>query len=493
MILPMSSALTKSFQLPCHLSAIVPVYNEEHLVRESLERLCAIRKSPTISRLTIIIVDDASTDESWARIRAFQMASRGLGKLHVLSIRHDRNRGKGAAIRTGVEHAGGEVTVCHDADLEYDPNDLLNMLAVFRAKDADAVFGSRVLAGSYRRVLHVHHELGNRCLTFACNLASKLNLTDMGTCYKMIRTDMFKDIPIESDRFTIEPELAMKLAKRDARIFEVPVRHAGRTYAEGKKRGWKDGVAASLAIVRFAVSDHVYREDPHGSHILVRMGRARRYNQWMADTLKPFVGSRVLEIGAGIGNLTRTMLPRRRYYATDINPSYLRRMISTFGDRPYVRVAYCNVTSPKLLPHPPGLFDTVICLNVMEHVKEDVAALKHISSVLSRDGRALVLVPNGPWMFSTLDQVLGHYRRYDRKTIQRAGEAAGLVVERILPFNKLGILAWIVNGLILRRRHFGLGQMWLLNALTPGLRVLDHILPVPPLSLIVVLRKPLRG
>ena len=144
----------------------------------------------------------------------------------------------------------------HDADLEYHPQDLLKMVQVFLAEEADAVFGSRFLASDYRRVLFFRHELGNRFLTLLSNLVSDLNLTDMETCYKMVRTDLLKSIPLVSTRFGIEPEITIKLAKRGARLFEVPIRYAGRTYLEGKKIGWKDGVRCLAAVVYFAFSNH---------------------------------------------------------------------------------------------------------------------------------------------------------------------------------------------------------------------------------------------
>ncbi len=165
-------------------------------------------------------------------------------KLEWLFLRHETNQGKAAAIHTALSQASAELTVIHDADLEYHPSDLLKMVKVFLEEQADAVFGSRFLASEYRRVLFFRHELGNRFLTLLCNLVSDLNLTDMETCYKMVRTDLMKSVPLVGKGFEIEPEISIKLAKRGARIFEVPIRYAGRTYQEGKKIKWKDGIRA---------------------------------------------------------------------------------------------------------------------------------------------------------------------------------------------------------------------------------------------------------
>jgi len=474
---------------PLSLSAIVPVYNERHFVGEALKRLAAIRTDPRIRSLHVIVVDDGSKDGSWEAIRAFKRGARRTGKLSVTAVRHPRNRGKGAAIRTGQEYATGDVTVIQDADLEYDPRDLPRLLEVFATEDADAVYGSRFLSGPHRRVLYFRHQLGNKLLTFFSNVLTDLNLTDMETGYKAVRTGLFRSILIESNDFRLEPELTIKLAKRRARMYEVPIRYAGRTYEEGKKITWRDGVKALWAMARFAASDATYRSDSRGSENLERMGRAPRYNRWMARTLRPFVGSRVLEIGAGTGNLTGVLLPRKLYYATDVNPEYLRRVGVGAADRPYLKVAHCDVTDSRSFPRPPGLFDTVLCLNVIEHVKDDARALRNIRSVLAPKGRAVLLVPNLPRLYGTLDAAVGHQRRYTEAAIRSLARGAGMRLEALLPFNRLGSVAWWLNGKVLRRRHFGLGQVWFLNIIAPVLPLLDRVLPLPPLSLIAVLRR----
>lgn len=475
-----------------HLTAIVPVYNEARLVGESLARLTAIRDSPLLSRLTIVIVDDGSTDGSWDAIQRFLAAARRLPRVSVRAVRQDRNRGKGAAVRRGVELAEGDVTVIHDADLEYDPRDLLEIVRVFLQEDADAVFGSRFQSGAYRRVLYFHHQIGNKLLTLLCNGITNLNLTDVETCYKALRTDLFKDLPIESDRFTLEPELTIKLAKRASKIFETPIRYAGRTYAEGKKIDWRDGVAAVFAMLRFAFSTNLTRVDPVGENALARLAKATRYNRWMSDTLKPFVGNRVLEIGAGIGNLTAQLVPRARYLATDINPEYLRKLQFTLHGTPGLAVAHCDVTRRTTFPRPPGLFDTTICLNVIEHIEHDVEAFRNLATVLTPGGRALILVPNVPFLYSPLDAAVGHFRRYTPRLLADRGREAGFEIEQVISFNRLGVIAWFLNAKLLRRKHFGTGQVWLLNLLTPVLKFLDLVLPLPSLSLIGVFKKPAR-
>jgi glycosyltransferase involved in cell wall biosynthesis len=496
------------------LSVLVPVFDEQHLVAASLARLEVLRGSPHLERVQVIVLDDSSRDATPEVLRAFA-AERGIalapaaaaaprgrspiaelrgGGTHAgiewLFLRHDRNGGKGAAVRSALARAECEITVIHDADLEYHPRDLVRIVAVFQEEQADAVFGSRFAGGAARRALLFRHELGNRLLTFVTNAITNVNLTDMETCYKAVRTALLKSIPLVSNDFRLEPELTIKLAKREARIFEVPISYSGRTYQEGKKIGWRDGFRALGAMVRFWLSDDVYAADEHGSQILGRLSRAPRFNAWMADVVRPWCGRRVLEIGSGTGNLTRRLVPRDAYVASDVNPLYLQTLRSLTADRPYLDVTLTDVTRGESFPSVPGGFDTVVCLNVVEHVDDDLGALRNLRRVLVPGGRAVVLVPRGPELFGTLDEILGHRRRYTEASLRRVALDAGFEVKALLPFNRVGTPAWWLNGRVLRRRHFGLAQVAALNLLTPLFRRVDRALPFPPLSLVAILENP---
>jgi len=501
------------------LSVLVPVYNEQHLVATSLGRLEVLEKSPHLDRIQVVVVDDSSRDGSPAALAAFAR-SRGIelaeapphmarggkgpvpavelgrgrhGKTDWVFLRHLRNGGKGAAIQTALSRADADLTVIHDADLEYHPRDLLRMVRVFVDEKADAVYGSRFAGGDSRRVLLFRHQLGNKLLTFLTNLMTNLNLTDMETCYKAVRTELLKSIPIVSNDFRLEPELTIKLAKREARIFEVPIGYSGRTYQEGKKIGWRDGFQALWAIVRFSLTDQVYRRDEHGSEMLGRLSRAPRFNAWMADVIRPFLGMRLLEIGSGTGNLTRQLVPRDVYVASDVNPLYLKTLDNLTADRPYLTARYTDVTDLASYPSLEGGFDTVVCLNVVEHVDDDVTALRNIRGVLADGGRAVVLVPCGPWNFGSLDEVLGHKRRYTEAELRRVAAEAGLEVRRMIRFNRMSSLPWWFSGRVMRRRTFSLFQMKMVNLLTPIMRLVDSWLPFPPMSLIAVMEKRTRA
>ena len=472
------------------LSVIVPAYNEQFLIEASLERLLVLGESPLLSLIKVIVVDDGSSDGTPAAIARCResIESRDTAKFSWTWVRHEKNGGKGAAIRTALEHVDTELAVIHDADLEYHPGDLLKMVEVFLYEDADAVFGSRFMAGGYKRAIFFRHALGNKLLTFLCDLVCDLNLTDMETCYKMVRADLLKSIPLESSTFDVEPELAIKLAKRGSRIFEVPINYSGRTYGEGKKIRWTDGMRALWAILHYAASDRIYSEDASGGEILERLNRAPRFTRWMADVIRPYLGDRVLEIGAGTGNMSVHLMPRSIYWATDVNPHYLDYLVTMRATRPYMRVAYTNAADAGTFPAEQH-FDTVVCLNVVEHIPDDAGALRNIRDVLTDGGRALILVPCGPGLYGSLDEVLGHCRRYTREQLVGVAEQAGFRVERVLKFNRPGVPAWWLNGRILHRKTFGLWQIRMLNLFTPLFRLLDGWMPLPPLSLIAVLRK----
>ena len=228
------------------LSVLIPVYNEENTIRVIVEQVRAV---PV--RMQIVCVNDCSTDGTREILDRLHAA----GLVDVL-VHKEKNEGKGAAIRTAMALSTGNVVIVQDADLEYDPADWPQMLDPIMEGKADAVFGSRFLGGSHR-VLYYWHSVGNSFLTMVSNWFTNLNLTDMETCYKAIRGDLARSLVLTADRFGFEPEITARLAQLDARIWEVPISYSGRTYAEGKKIGWKDGVAAFWHIVRYNLSKPV--------------------------------------------------------------------------------------------------------------------------------------------------------------------------------------------------------------------------------------------
>ncbi len=223
------------------LSVVMPAYNEEATILEAIDQVLA---SPWVAE--IVVVDDCSSDGTTALLAT-------VTDPRVRVFHHDRNQGKGAALRTGFASVSEEFVIIQDADLEYDAAEYGTLLTPLVDGRADVVYGSRFAGGESHRVLFFWHSVGNKLLTLASNMATNLNLTDMETCYKAFRTDVLQHVQIEEDRFGFEPEITAKLARLDVRFYEVGISYDGRTYDEGKKIGWRDGVAAFVCIARYGV------------------------------------------------------------------------------------------------------------------------------------------------------------------------------------------------------------------------------------------------
>lgn len=466
------------------ISILIPVFNEEEYIEAILDRVLAA-PLPAGYAHQMIIVDDGSTDASFDLIQVFCKAHPEVAQC----ARHDRNRGKGAAIRTAVALAQGEYCIVQDSDLEYNPQDYEAMFQPLIDGVADVVYGSRFASSSRRRVLYFWHEVANRFLTTLCNIAADLNLTDVETCYKAFRTTLLRSIPLRSDRFGFDPEITIKVSKRQARIYEVPITYEGRTYDEGKKIGISDAFAVLGAILRYWITSDLYTES--GAEILDAFAVAPRFNAWMAGVIQPFLGQRVLEIGAGMGNLTRHLARRRkRYIATDIDQEHLSRLAARLRHLVHVEVRICNLTVAGDFAPLRDAMDTVVCLNVLEHVDDDLAALRNMASTLESGGRAIVLVPHGQSLFGSLDVVLGHVRRYSHQQLRECLERTGFECEQILDFNRVSRPPWYMNSRIIKRSRISRFQLRMFDRTVWLWRRLDRWLPWAPTSIIAIARKP---
>ena len=390
-------------------------------------------------------------------------------------------------MRTAIEKATGDFSLIQDADLEYDPAEYPRLLRPLLDGHADAVFGSRYMAGEQTRILPFWHSMINKGLTLVSNMFCNLNLTDMETCYKVFRTDLLKSIPIRSDRFGFEPEIVMKGAKRKLRIYEVPISYHGRTYEEGKKIGWKDGLKALGVILNFWVIDDLYAT-PYGRGVLNNLTGTPQYLSWLTRKLRPHVGDAVLEIGAGIGNLTGRLMGRRvLYVAAEKDPLHLHALRNRFLRTPNVMVQRID-PSPHDLAGLENGFDTVLCLNVLEYLEDPGYTVNLLRSALNPRAYWWFWCPRGPACSAPWIRA-GTPRRYGMREARQMLESEGFEVEQIYNFNKAGAPPWLAYSRLFGSKSINKPVLKIFDKTVWLWRRLDVLMPWPGLSLILVARK----
>jgi glycosyltransferase involved in cell wall biosynthesis len=462
------------------LSVLMPVYNERWTLQEIVRR---VLQSPISLAIELIIVDDCSSDGSWELIERLAAADS-----RIRAFRHPQNRGKGAAIRTAIQHITGDVAVVQDADLEYDPNEYPLLLAPILEGKADAVFGSR-FAGDTHRVLFFWHAVVNRMLTLASNMFNDVNMTDMETCYKMARADILKALRLKAETFTLEPELTCRLAQWRARMYEAPISYAGRTYDEGKKIRAMDGVKALWQMLYSTFID-VRFTDHIGYYALTALAGATRYNRWFVRQFKHFLGQRVLDAGAGLGTLGGMIANRERLLLADNEPLYVSAMQQRFRLRDNIRVENADLASPETWNRWKNeRLDTILGIHVLEHVESDESVLRSFHETLAPGGHCIVAVPAGRWLYTSVDKELGHRRRYSKQELLQKMTNAGFQVVHTKEFCRVGALGWAIAGHLLRCRYLSPRQMAWFDRLWPVTKFLDFVLPSPGLSLLMVGRK----
>ena len=453
------------------VSIVIPVFNEVNTLPELLRRACAVPLDKEI-----IVVDDGSTDGTAAWLRGVDLPG-------VRAVFAQVNRGKGAALRAGFAEVTGDVVVIQDGDLEYSPEEIPRLVGLIAAGKADVVYGSR-FAGPHR-VFMLTHALGNKLVNLAANLLYNTFLTDLMTGHKAFRAGILSEFRHRSDRFGFEPEFTAYVFKRHLRVYEVPTEYAGRTYAEGKKVKWTDGLEALWVLLR-----ERFRSAHAGQETLDTLAGADRLNRWIFDQVKDFLGERVLEIGSGVGNMTRFLLSRKLVVASDIDPHHLDRLRRRFVEGDRFRVQRVDAADIDVEALAPFALDTVMGLNVLEHVGDDETALAHVHEMLPPGGRLVLLVPAHQALYGSLDAALDHHRRYGREELREKLERAGFRIEHLRFFNAPGILGWWLNGKVLRRRVLPGGQVKLFDWLVPIFRLEEHLDLPFGLSLITVGRKP---
>jgi glycosyltransferase involved in cell wall biosynthesis len=464
------------------LTVVMPCYNERATIRDIVARVQAVDLGAIGKE--ILIVDDGSTDGT----RDILATLDGQGGVRVLL--QPANEGKGGAVARGFREANGDIVLIQDADLEYNPDEYPMLLAPILDGRADVVYGSRFLGStSGHRVLYFWHSIGNRLLTLLSNAITDLNLTDMETCYKVFVRDVVQRLDLQSKDFGLEPEITCKVARMRARVYEVPISYDGRTYEEGKKIGLKDAVKAVYTLVRYARWEAPKHDV--GARTLRRMAGLAVYNKWLHDRFDAFLGRRVLEVGSGVGNQTRYFADRDRVVASDIEAHYLRELRRRFEDKANVRIAsfHFPLSEADRADLHGEQVDSIVCMNVLEHIEHDRETLTDFASVLPKGGRLVLLVPAMPALYGTLDRALHHYRRYDRDGLAALVTSCGFDIRDIRFLNRLGVAGWWLNSRLLKRRVLPKGQLAAFRWLMPLLKREETHPPSFGMSLLVLATK----
>jgi SAM-dependent methyltransferase len=432
------------------LSVVVPFYNELRTLPTVIERLLAVDFASLGLQTELIFVDDGSTDMSRSLL---DPAPRDDVRLIV----HERNMGKGAAVKTGLEAATGDILCIQDADLEYHPADLPSLLQPILDGEYEVVYGNRFKGSAAG--LYFSHRVANRMLNLMVNVAFNRYLSDVYTGYKVFTRDAFQGLNLTARSFTVEMELTAHFLRKELVIFEVPISYRARTYAEGKKIHFKDGFLAGGALLRYrlrrapgAALGPASRRAPdapgalrptEGDASIHALGledlaTARRYRRYLYDLLAPYLGRQVLEVEAGLGDFSGQLAGRERLVLAEMDPVCLRALEERFGSRPGVEIVEANPVSLKVEPP----VDTVVAINVLGRVPDDVAVLRSFGRAARPGGTVLLLVPGFPQLAGAFDQAVGRTTRYTPESLGRAVTSAGLVPEVVRPVNLLGGIAW---------------------------------------------------
>jgi glycosyltransferase involved in cell wall biosynthesis len=463
------------------LSVIIPVYNERPFIRESVEKVIQA-VSKTRLNFSVLIIDDGSTDGTRDELVLLQKEYSSI-RLFLQPF----NQGKGAALQKGIMEADGDIVLFQDADLEYSPDDIETLLQPLLSGQADVVYGSRFSSRPSRRILNFHHQIINQTLTLASNLATGLNLTDMETGYKAFRADVIKTIPLRSQRFGIEPEITAKIAKRNCIIYEVPVSYNGRGYGEGKKITWRDGIKAFYTIFKFWLIDDCYNKKQI-AETFNDLERTHHACKYLVERILPYLGDRFIEIGSGIGTVSRFLPVREKMTISEWRPDFLNLLNSGFAEKSRIEVETLDINSKEMPARLDNRFDTAIFLHQLQFCPDQDQVLQNLHALLQKNGRLLLAVPDGKTM-GPYEEKLGYLRRYSADELQNLLTRHGFVVLQQFTFNFPAKIIW--NGVVRKRRLEQLPLFWakISDILVRRFSFLESLFGLEGLTRVVVAEK----
>lgn len=467
------------------LSILMPVYNERRTLANIVGR---IQNTKFQIPIEIVCVDDGSADGSRQILKDLSDKDD-----RIKVILHEKNQGKGAAIRTAIQNMSGTIAIVQDADLEYNPKEIPKLIQPILDGYADAVYGTRFGGNECRRVLYYWHAVGNRIVTFLTNIVCDLTLTDMETCYKAVRGDVLKQTILKANDFGLEPELTVRLAQWGLRIYEMPISYSGRTYDEGKKITWRDGVKALWVIIKTAWIDQKFTTN-EDFFVFRTMQGSRKELDWFYKKIASYVGDSVLLLGNGGGAYAPMMLNREEILCADVDPYCIELINRKFGHLNNFHTKLVDLTSRDLLnKHDLSsngrLFETVVIVNALEHVDDENQILENVKHSLKDGGRAIFIVPHHPGLYTRYDQALGHRRRYLPKQLRETLESQGFRVVAMKQHNRMGFIGWFINGVVLGKKTISSKQVRLYQALLPFAKVVEVVPGLPGMTLIAVAEK----
>lgn len=453
------------------LSIIIPVYNELNTVLEVIRRVQNERHNKEI-----IIVDDGSTDGSADLLR--QIKEKDIKVIFLA-----QNRGKGYAVREAIKHITGDITIIQDADLEYYPDEYTILIDKIIQNKADVVYGTRFL-GTHR-VFNFYHFLGNNILNLVANVLLNTTLTDLMSGFKAFKTSILKQLVLEADGFGLEAEITAEIFKRRLRVYEVPISYEGRDYEDGKKIKWTDFFSCLYWLIR-----PLLRKIDVAEETLLKMRILRNYNLWTYHKIKPFLGKEILEIGSGIGRISKYLISlKSNVTLSDINDDHLDYLRRKFIGNPLVKIIKmdgANFDSRTI----ENKFDTIVAINVLEHIENDVGVLKKINDGLAKEANLLLIVPAHKILFGKLDAILPHYRRYSRKELVDKLINTGFIIEKIEYMNFLSAIGWFINFKLLNRKRMPTLTIFLADKLIPLVSLIEKFIKFPfGLSLFAVAKR----